>query len=272
MAQIESGFAKFAKAKAEALGPGLDWKKSGPNVGRRRPGAADGLSFLTASNPPATSVGDITNLQIAAQTSGKPNYWALQEQAEQLIAEKNWTAALGPLETLIALCPSQSGPNNAYAALAEVQRERHEVERERAALEQWAAQDAAAPDAYLRLMELSVGPNDWQAVAQNAERFLAVNPLVPPPYRYLGQAREALGDPPPAIDAYQKLLLLEPADPADVHFRLARLLHLSNDPAAKRHVLQALEEAPRFRAAHRLLLELAPTESSSTNAAPNPTP
>ena len=31
----------------------------------------------------------------------------------------------------------------------------------------------------------------------------------------------------------------------------------AGDPAAKRHVLQALEEAPRFRAAHKLLLELA---------------
>jgi len=41
-----------------------------------------------------------------------------------------------------------------------------------------------------------------------------------------------------------------------VHFRLARLLRQRSDPAAKRHALQALEEAPRFRDAHRLLLEI----------------
>jgi hypothetical protein len=53
------------------------------------------------------------------------------------------------------------------------------------------------------------------------------------------------------------MLLLDPPDPAEVHFRLARLLRKAGDPAAKRHVLQALEEAPRFRDAHRLLLEIA---------------
>jgi hypothetical protein len=52
--------------------------------------------------------------------------------------------------------------------------------------------------------------------------------------------------------------LLDPPDPAEAHYRLARLLHQAGDPAAKRHVLQALEEAPRFREAHRLLLEISP--------------
>ncbi len=270
--QIETGFARFAKAKAEAFGPGLDWKKPEPIAGGRRREVADDLNFLTSSNPSPAVGGVSSNLLVATQSSSKSNFWALQEQAEELLAEKNWTAAKVASETLIALCPSQSGPNNAYAALAEAHRGLHESEPECAALEQWAVQDAAAPDAYLRLMALAKGKNDWQAVAQNAERFLAVNPLVSPPYRYLGSAREALGDPPPAVDAYQKLLLLEPADPADVHFRLARLLRLQDDPAAKRHVLQALEEAPRFRAAHRLLLEMAPTENASTNAPPKPTP
>jgi hypothetical protein len=50
--------------------------------------------------------------------------------------------------------------------------------------------------------------------------------------------------------------LLDPADPADVNYRLGRLL-LAKDPAgAKRHVLLALAEAPRFRQAHRLLLKI----------------
>jgi hypothetical protein len=57
-----------------------------------------------------------------------------------------------------------------------------------------------------------------------------------------------------------------------VHFRLARLMHSNNDPAAKRQVLLALEEAPRFRAAHRLLLELAQAEATSTNAPIIPAP
>jgi hypothetical protein len=44
----------------------------------------------------------------------------------------------------------------------------------------------------------------------------------------------------------------------DVHFQLARLLHSrgSSEGEAERQVLQALEEAPRFRDAQRLLLEI----------------
>ncbi len=96
-------------------------------------------------------------------------------------------------------------------------------------------------------MELDEAAKDWPGVSENAERFLAVNPLVPQPYRYLARASEELGKPDPAIRSYQRLLLLDPPDPADVHYHLARLLHQKGDAAgAKRQVLQALEEAPRF--------------------------
>jgi uncharacterized protein HemY len=65
------------------------------------------------------------------------------------------------------------------------------------------------------------------------------------------------------------MLLLDPPDPAGVHFSLARLLHKQRDDAAKRHVLQALEEAPRFREAHRLLLEInRDKKDGSTSTAP----
>ena len=61
-----------------------------------------------------------------------------------------------------------------------------------------------------------------------------------------------------AITAYRRLLLLDPPDPVDVHFQLARLLHEqgSSGDEAERQVLQALEEAPRYRDAQRLLLEI----------------
>jgi hypothetical protein len=64
---------------------------------------------------------------------------------------------------------------------------------------------------------------------------------------------------------------LDPIDPADVHFRLAmHLTELSELSAARREVLRSLEEAPRFRAAHRQLLvildKIAETEDLETPA------
>lgn len=253
MKQIEKDFAAFANAKAEALGPGLDWKKP-ESIRSRRREEVDILHLPDSTNPPPHIVGY--------------NYWTLLEQATKSISEKNWEAAKGPLNTLIELYPAQSGPNNAYALLAAAHRGLNEAEPERTALENWATRDAAAPDAYLRLMELAEAVRDWKAVTQNAERFLAVNPLMPQPYRFLGRASEELGDTPQAIGAYQRILLLDPPDPAVVHFQLATLLHNRNDPAAKRHALQALEEAPRFRAAHRLLWELASAPAKGNNSSP----
>lgn len=285
MAQIEKEFEAFAKAKAAALGPGLDWEK--PKNGA----ALSQLGFR--SRPPRVDVGakpptpevdhvDATN-HIAAATkpppskpesaiksSGKPNYWSLLEVAIKSIASKDWEAAKAPLLKLVELYPDQNGPDNVYAMLAIVHRGLNETAAERATLEKWAASEADVNDAYLRAMELAEVAQDWRAVVQNAERFIAVNPLLPQPYRFLSRASEALGETAPAITAYQKLLLLDPPDPADVHFRLATLLHKKNDPAAKRHVMQALEEAPRFREAHRLFLELAQAHDSPTNSVITP--
>jgi tetratricopeptide (TPR) repeat protein len=121
-------------------------------------------------------------------------------------------------------------------------------------------------------MELAFVATNWNMVFENAERFLAVNPLLSQPYRYLARACEALGRTSQAIEAYDKLLMLDPPDPAEAHFRLARLLHQEKQPTAKRHLLQALEEAPRFRDAHRLLLEVHRAETASPPPAPTPRP
>jgi hypothetical protein len=84
-----------------------------------------------------------------------------------------------------------------------------------------------------------------------------VNPLIPAPHRAAAAAAEALGEPALAAQCYHALLLLEPIDAAELHLKLATALQKSGDlPAAKRQALLALEETPRYRAAHKLLLEI----------------
>ncbi|MGH7972860.1 MAG: hypothetical protein ACREIC_29450, partial [Limisphaerales bacterium] len=76
------------------------------------------------------------------------------------------------------------------------------------------------------------------------------------PYRYLAQASEHLREPTAGIRAYEALLQLDPPDLAEVHFKLAQLLFQTGAPNAKRQVLEALEEAPRYQAALALLLKM----------------
>ena len=89
----------------------------------------------------------------------------------------------------------------------------------------------------------------------NAERVLAVNPLLPGPHRSLALANETQGRKDDAAKSWRTLLQLDPEDPAEAHFHLARLLKENEEGKAKRHLLMALEEAPRFRQAHRLLMD-----------------
>ena len=105
-------------------------------------------------------------------------------------------------------------------------------------------------------MQIATERKDWRSVLANAERYAAVNPLSPVPHQFAADAQEALGEKPGAISAYRTLLQIGPPDPAETHYRLARLLHSIGDAAAKREVLLALEDAPRFRAALQLLLEI----------------
>jgi tetratricopeptide (TPR) repeat protein len=140
--------------------------------------------------------------------------------------------------------------------LARVYRELGETNAERQIQSRVAMEDDEALPAYQRLMELAAAGGEWEEVERSARRYLAVNPLVELPYRFLAQAAEHRQETRIGIEAYRALLALEPSDPAEVHYQLARLLYRSGDRQARRHLLQALEEAPRYRAALDLLLQM----------------
>lgn len=234
LAQIEQQFAAFARKRAEGLAPDVDWEQ--PNAEQVNP-----------SNPEA----------VAEWLAKRPNsFWALQLQVRMLLADEQWEAAKEPLEKLIDLYPEHVGEGNAYQLLASVHRRLDEIERERDVLSRLAEMASDAADAYMRLMEIAAERKSWDQVVENAGRYLAVYPMLGRVYESLGRAAEELGRSEQAVDAYRRLLLLEPADPVEVHYRLARLLRHHEPADARRHILEALADAPRFRVGHRLLLEL----------------
>ena len=232
--KVESEFADFAKERAKGLAPKLNFSK--PDEGED-------------------------------QDKDSYNFPTLQRQARRLLREKKWEEAKAPLRKLIEHFPGNVGPDNAYSPLAEAHRRLGETNEERQVLTTLAGMEADAVETYARLMELETAAGQWGSVLTNAQRYLSVNPLVPLPYRHLAAAAEKVGQAETAIQACRALLLLDPPDPAGTHFQMARLLHQKGDPTAHRHLLQALEEAPRYRDAHRLLLEM-----NGSNPAPPPAP
>jgi len=125
-----------------------------------------------------------------------------------------------------------------------------ETDAERATLAKLASIDYEAADVNLRLMELSRPPRTGRGRAQRAP-LPGNNPLVAPPWRYLAQATTNSVMPPPPSPRTARYSARS-GHPGEVHFQLAQLLQRNRDPAARREVLLALEEAPRHRAALNL--------------------
>lgn len=199
--------------------------------------------------------------QLAAFLEENPSHFAgLTLYAGKLIGTKKFSEAKKPLHHLIKLYPNYTGGNNAYRMLARVHQQLGETDDEREVLETLTSLSNDALDAYMRLAELRTEDEAWTAVAINAKRMLAVNPLLPQPHEFLANASLQIKEDEQAIKSYRKLTHLQPRDPAQVHFNLATLLHKKNDETARREVLKALEEAPRFRDAHKLLLKIVRSE------------
>jgi tetratricopeptide (TPR) repeat protein len=242
ISKLDKDFAAFARKRAEALAPGLSWEKPDPAL--LAPGSESALIVWIASHP--------------------SSLWSLMHRGQKLLDEGKHKEAKEPLERLVSLYPDFTGPESAFLTLARAHRELQETNEEFTVLSRLAARDSAAPDAYERLMELAADKGDWTAVSENANRFIAVKPMVALAHRLLGEASEALGASQTAIREFQICLQLDPDNPAVANFRLARLLHRAGNPEALRRVLMALEEAPRYREALRLLKEIDKSSIHST--------
>jgi len=243
--KLEKDFKEFAVQQAKDFAPKLNWDEPEPAL--LLPGGEGKLKEWSAAHP--------------------DNYWMLMREASRLMDEKQWKEAAAVLQKIIELHPHDEESDGALGLMALVRRELKDIPAERSLLTTLAQIDSAVPDANTRLIELATADHDWKTVTAQANRWLAVNPLIPAPWRALAQASEETGDWSAAAGAWRTLLALDPPDPAAIHYNLARVLHRLGDKSARRQVLMSLEDNPRHGGALRLLLELN-RETSTRSAHP----
>ena len=249
---LDASFEKWLRAQAEQLGT--------PPEGAQIDWARPELPL------------DADSAAMAAWNKAHPNnFYGLLGEGRALVAEQKWQAAKGPLEKAAALYPACGEAGGPYVLLAATYRGLGDTAGERKMLEKHVALDADAIEPRIRLIEIATAQKDWQSVRQVAEQVLAINPLVPAPHRSLAQAAEALNDRTAAAEAHRTLLRLDPLDRSEHHYKLARLLlEESKLPEARRQAVMALEEAPRYRDAHRVLLEIVEKMGPASDPAPEP--
>ena len=246
LSELETRFEAFAKKQAESFAPEVDWEQ--PDLEQLFAQGEGALEAWVKEHP--------------------KNFVGLMALAQRQLAAKKLDEAAQTLEQLITIYPTYIGGDNSYERLASVYQKLERAAEERKVLQQFVATNDDAVSANLRLVELQTAAADWPALEQTAARLFAIDPLLNEPYFIRATVAEKRDQPAAASQALSRLLLLDPDDPADIHFRLAKSLHAQgNMKDAKRQTLMALEEAPRYRDAHKLLLKL--VRQSISEAASN---
>lgn len=236
---LDDAFAAYARDAAVAFGKNLDFRRE-----------TGGITQMLAQNLPGL------------RTS--PNVPLLLNEAREAAERSEWKVVQEKLAPLSAAGLYFPGTENFHTLLAQAAAGLGDVAAEREALLTIAAHEGDALSAVTRLLSLAQAANDAPATKRWAEALLAINPLAPTPWRALLGAAEQTDDHATAAHAGVVLLKLDPPDFASLHFRVARQLASIDSAAARRHALQALEEAPRFRAAYDLLAML-PADPGSLN-------
>ncbi len=241
--QLDAEFRADASEQARQLGYGLDWEEYD-------------LSGIIDDDDPDRLAGWVKDHPTSLR--------GLLALAKQAVQSHEWDVAVAPLQKLIELYPEQIGGDSAYLLLAAVHRQRKDAAAERRILEDYVPKDDAPAESLFRLLDLQQANRDWPAVMATVERLRGIQPLSPVLHRSQAAAAEELSRWPDATASLESLLLLAPDDTADLNYRLARSYRHLGDPRAKRHLLLALEAAPRFRAAQELLLKMVDDEPRKT--------
>lgn len=183
--------------------------------------------------------------------------WGLTRLAESLIAAGRDEEAIGPLQNLVRLgiVTGKRGGTIDLLAKAYGKSQRREAEQQ-SLMQMTELADDALP-ALNRLAELAHEQEDWESLVELSQQILDIQPLTSFGHEHLAIALERLGRYDDAIRPLKALTLCEPVDPASIDYRLAVAHHaVGKVEESKRFLIAALQEAPRYRNALRLLLEL----------------
>ena len=174
-----------------------------------------------------------------------------------LIEEQKWTDALPIAKKIIEILPEDASENSGRMLLTSIYHRLEKTDDEREALVAIEQRSSDCLESLVRLVEIDLEKANQKAVLAWCDRILEIDPTQSSVHEYRATAAESLKRPAKAVESLYAMIALEPIDAASVHFRLARsLLDIEKKEQAKRHLLMALEESPRYRDALELLLEI----------------
>jgi Flp pilus assembly protein TadD len=185
--------------------------------------------------------------------------WREKLQALAAASEqKQYDLVLAQGRAVVAMDPQYVGDASAYEMIADADQAKGDVKAEAAALTAYEREGGESPDLLKRLAALEEAAGEKPEAAATLERINYIYPVKDEElHRQLGDLLLSLKQYDGAIREYQALVASQPVDKAGAEFELAQAYFAAGQKdKAQDSVLAALEIAPGFRPAQKLLLEL----------------
>jgi tetratricopeptide (TPR) repeat protein len=173
---------------------------------------------------------------------------------------KDWDGVIKEGTAIRDLYPDYVEEHSVYEALAEAYLAKGNKPAAIAELQRYEKIGGRDPES-LKLLSKTLEEAGRTAEAADAlNRLNFIYPMDAAAHRSLGGLWLVQNNVKGAIREYSAVLAKNPQDPAQAHYDLARAYHADKqDEQAKEELLAALETAPGFRPAQKLLLELSTT-------------
>jgi len=187
-----------------------------------------------------------------------PKRWVNQiQRAHAMLEARNFAAARDAAQASIQMLPEFTSEGSAYEVLAAAEEGLNNPAGAIAALTAWRKAGGWDPAGLRKLGDMLLAAH---READATEVLAAVNyadPLTVDGHDQLGALLVSQKKGAEALREYQVLLALQPLDTAAANYGLARAHRLNGDAAeARRRLLEALDTAPNYRPAQKLLLEM----------------
>lgn len=195
---------------------------------------------------------------LVAAADGAPGNFLFQLRAGAALFEAGRDEeAAERFRRAAAIVPEYGGENGPYRFLARIHERAGRPAEAAAALARHLAHAPAAYRDWLLLAEMRAADSDPAGAAAALDSALFAYPFDAEPHERLAEHAAALGDGALELRERRAALVAGTPDRAGALYRLADALRRAGDrPAARRRVLEALEIAPTYDPALRLLLDL----------------
>jgi tetratricopeptide (TPR) repeat protein len=196
--------------------------------------------------------------QVGEQVKGFDTWRKSIGVANELSKAEKWDEVIATTEPLIRAYPEAVDMGSAYELLAEANEKKGNTAKAISVLKDYARVGGRQPGTLKKLAKLLANDGRKREAAEVLERINYIYPVLDDEYHRLqGDYWLDTGEYPRAIREYGAVVALKPVDTAGSYYNLARALRTAGKiEEARDNVILALEAAPSYRPAQKLLLEL----------------